>query len=213
MGYTHYWYRKDELDEDLFAKITADFRQIILPLDDAGVRLAGPRGIGLPEIGSSKISFNGLRDCGHARNPSVYIPFPTELASGVGGSHDAIAEANLLFVKLTQRTCDGTCNYETFQFERSMRNSHFLRQEDGRYLCFCKTKFKPYDLAVQCALLIAKHHLANNIEVASQGSDFLWNDPRALCHAYLGYPLNEFYIDEKQGLIQHQKEFDEVQNA
>lgn len=201
MGYCHHWYRREEIDERLFGRIAADFERIILPLDNAGVRLAGPRGIGLPEVSPKKISLNGLKECGHPRNPAVYIPFPTEDASGIGNSRDAVADANALFVRLMRRTCDGTCNYETFHFERSMKASHFLRQEDGRYLCFCKTNFKPYDLAVQCALLIAKHHLGNQIEVSSHGSDFLWNDPRAFCYVHLGYPLNEFYMDEERGLI------------
>ena len=201
MAYTHYWYRGEEIDEDFFGRITADFEQIILPLDNTGVRLAGTRGIGLPEIGRSKIAFNGIKDSGHARNPKIYIPFPTEGASGIGDSRNAIADANLLFVRLTRRTCDGTCNYKSFRLERSIKSSIFQRQEDGRYLCFCTTAFKPYDLAVQCALLIAKHHLGDKIRVSSEGPDFLWNDPRAFCYAHLGYPLNEFFMDEKRGLI------------
>lgn len=201
MGYTHYWRREGEIDHDLFERMRSDFERIVLPLDNAGVRLAGPRGVGLPVIGPSKISFNGIKECGHARNTSVYIPFPMDEASGIGDSKSAVADANLLFVRLTRRTCDGTCNYETFSFERSMNASHFLRQEDGRYLCFCKTNFKPYDLAVQCALLVAKHHVRDQIEVSSHGSDFLWNDPRVFCYAHLGYPLNEFYMDENRGLI------------
>jgi hypothetical protein len=100
MGFTHYWYRGEEIDEEVFGRIAADLARIILPLDNAGVRLAGPRGVGLPEIGPSKISFNGIKDCGHARNSSVCIPFPTAEASGIGDSRNAIAHADPLFVQL-----------------------------------------------------------------------------------------------------------------
>jgi hypothetical protein len=44
-----------------------------------------------------------------------------------------------------------------------------------------KTAFKPYDLAVQCALLICKRHLREGIAIHSGGSDFHWNDPRRFC--------------------------------
>lgn len=133
MGYSHYWYREEEIDEDLFRRIGADFERIILPLDNAGVRLAGAGGVGLPEIGPSRISFNGIKDCGHAKNPNIYISFPTDEASGIGDSRNAIAQANPPHVRLTRRTCDGTCNYESFPLERSMKSSAFLRQESATF--------------------------------------------------------------------------------
>jgi hypothetical protein len=199
VGYTHYWFREEEINEEFFGRITADFERIILPLDNAGVRLAGPCGTGLPEIFPSRISFNGIEARGHARNPNIYIPFPTDEASGIGDSRNAIARANSLFVRLRRRTCDGSCNYESFLLEQSMKSSVFPRQEDGRYLCFCTTAFKPYDLAVQCLLLIAKHHLGGQIHVSFQGSNSLWNGPRAFCYVHLGYPLGEFHMEERRG--------------
>ena len=61
--------------------------------------------------------------------------------------------------------------------------------------------FRPYDLAVQCVLLIAKRHLKDRIQVSSGGSDFHWNDARSLCYAYLGHPLNQYRIDRDAGLV------------
>jgi hypothetical protein len=81
--------------------------------------------------------------------------------------------------------------------QRRMRES-----EDGWYRDSCKTAFRPYDLAVQCLLLIAKHHLDEGIKVHSGGSDLHWNDPRRLCYAHLGYPVHEFRIlDSEDGLV------------
>ena len=60
----------------------------------------------------------------------------------------------------------------------------------------CKTGFRPYDLAVQCFLLIAKHHLKDDFMVRSDGDDFLCHDAYNLCHEVLGYPLREFHIVE-----------------
>lgn len=39
---------------------------------------------------------------------------------------------------------------------------------------FCKTARKPYDLAVQCTLLIAKHHAPDRITIASDGDPEEW---------------------------------------
>jgi hypothetical protein len=60
----------------------------------------------------------------------------------------------------------------------------------------CKTGFRPYDLAVQCFLVIAKHHLGDKVMVSSEGADFLWHDAYDLCHQVLNYPLREFHIVE-----------------
>jgi len=58
---------------------------------------------------------------------------------------------------------------------------------DGRCFEFCKTACKPYDLAVTACLVIAKHHLGDDIEVASDGSSEDWRDAKTLCQAVLGY--------------------------
>ena len=63
---------------------------MILTLDDMGVRLAGPLGSGLPEIDGVHIAFNGLWDCGHAKNEEIVIPFPTVDAAGIGTSINAV---------------------------------------------------------------------------------------------------------------------------
>jgi len=42
MGYCHYWEIEQEIEQESFSHIIADVQQIILILDDMGVRLAGP---------------------------------------------------------------------------------------------------------------------------------------------------------------------------
>jgi hypothetical protein len=72
---------------------------------------------------------------------------------------------------------------------------------NGLFSDSCKTGFRPYDLAVQCVLLIAKHHLQDRIQVWSGGSDYHWRDARLLCYVHLSYPLNQYKIDRDDGLI------------
>lgn len=200
MGYCHYWEIEQEINPDLFSRIVADVQRIVLTLDDLGVRLAGPLGEGLPEVEANHIAFNGLWNCGHVRNDDVVIPSPAIDAAGIGSSVNAVDGSYFgMGTLLKHRACDGNCSYETFRLARICGEIDRIR--DGRYSDSCKTGFRPYDLAVQCVLLIAKHHLENHIQVWSGGSDFHWNDARLLCYVHLGYSLTQYRIDRDEGLI------------
>jgi hypothetical protein len=200
MGYNHYWEVDAEIDRESFSFIVADFQRIVLTLDDLGVRLAGPLGEGLPEIDADHITFNGVWHCGHVKNEEIVIPFPTEDASGIGSSGDAVAGSYFgMGTWIKHRTCDGNCSYETFWLSRKCKDA--ARIVNGRFSDSCKTGFRPYDLAVQCVLLIAKHHLQDRISVWSGGSDYHWNDARRLCYLHLNYPLIQYRIDRDAGLI------------
>lgn len=52
---------------------------------------------------------------------------------------------------------------------------------------FCKTERKPYDVMVTAALIIAKHHLGDDIDVESDGGDEDWKAGRVLVQIALGY--------------------------
>jgi hypothetical protein len=200
MGYCHYWEIDAEIDKGSFFSITADFQRMVLTLDDLGVRLAGPLGEGLPEIDADHIAFNGIWHCGHPKNEAIVIPFPAANGSGVGSSIDAVDGSYFgVGTLLRHRACDGNCSYETFSFSR--RCGDPAKLVNGRFADSCKTAFRPYDLAVQCVLLIAKHHLRDRIGVWSGGSDFHWNDARRLCYLHLDYPLVQYRIDRNSGLI------------
>ena len=200
MGYCHYWEIEQEINPDSFALIAADIERILLILDDAGVHLAGPLGEGAPEIDFEHIAFNGQWNCGHPKNEGIVIPFPAPDAEGVGNSADAIEGSYFgMGTLLKHRTCDGNCSYETFRLSRICDDP--AKIHGGRYSDFCKTGFRPYDLAVQSVLLIAKHHLTEQINVWSGGSDFHWNDARLLCYLHLDFPLRQYRIDRNLGLV------------
>jgi hypothetical protein len=200
VGYCHYWEIEREIDRESFARIVSDLQRIVLVLDDLGVRLAGPVGEDPPEIDAEHIAFNGLWHCGHLKNQRIVIPFPSASAAGVGESIDAVEGSYFgIGTLLRHRACDGNCSYETFTLKR--KSDDFDRLCNGRYSDSCKTGFRPYDLAVQCTLLIAKYHLGDRIQVWSGGSDFHWNDARRLCYVHLSYPLNQYRVDQEAGLI------------
>jgi len=117
---------------------------------------------------------------------------PDELAlshSDVGGHWFAGAQ-------LRARTCDGDCSHETFHIDAKTKVQKWQEPENGLIFSFCKTAFKPYDLAVQACLIAAKRHFGDQIIVSSDGNELQWNDARAVCQKVLGYGV-DFKLPEE----------------
>jgi hypothetical protein len=112
-------------------------------------------------------------------------------------------------LKLKHRSCGGNCSHETFSLPLEIEKndwqkpigkiSHYDQngkpvynddEEVGHYFEFCKTAYKPYDLAVIICLIIAKHHLKEEIIVTSDGSLDNWKDGILVCQKILGYGLD-----------------------
>ncbi|MBZ5634944.1 MAG: hypothetical protein LAO55_17625 [Acidobacteriia bacterium] len=189
MGYTHYWERPQEIPQDLFSRIRADFERLILPLSDMGVDLADWDGTGAPTITDDLIRFNGVTDCGHPENEDLVIPYPTQEAQGVGASSTAVAgDFYGCGVTVRHRSCNGHCSYETFTLARKKDlGSGEGPDENGLYGESVKTGFRPYDVAVTAALLIAKRHLCDRFVVQTNGAEAQWSDGKRLCQKVLGY--------------------------
>jgi hypothetical protein len=188
LGYTHYWHRPAVIEQDIFKAIRSDFERLILPLADNGVELAGGLGEGPPDLTDQVIRFNGLTHCRHPKNEEISIPYPTEDAEGVGPSATAIADdAESMVTRIRHRCCDGRCSYETFSVPRCLDLERREPDEEGRYIEFVKTGFRPYDVAATAALIIGKRHLKNSFMISSNGGDHQWADARRLCQRVLGY--------------------------
>jgi hypothetical protein len=189
MGYTHYWDRPAVIDQGLFDAIRGDFERLILPLADAGVALAGGLGEGPPEITDQVIRFNGLDECGHPKNEELVIPYPSESAEGIGPSSTALDEgSDGLITRVKHRCCNGRCSYETLSLPRSL-DMTWQRDADeqGLYIDYVKTGFRPYDVAVTSILIIAKRYLKDRFTIQSNGGDHQWADARRICQRVLGY--------------------------
>jgi hypothetical protein len=189
MGYTHYWDRPQSLPWHLFGGIRADFERLILPLSDLGIDLADWDGQGTPTITEDLIRFNGVTDCGHPANEDLLIPYPTPEAQGVGPNSSAI-EGDFYGwgVTVRHRSCNGHCSYETFALARNIDLSPSQDPaENGLFGEFVKTGFRPYDVAVTAALLIAKRHLGDQFLVQTNGAEPQWSDAKRLCQMVLGY--------------------------
>ena len=192
MGYSHYWYRPPVISDAIFQNIKRDFERLILPLADIGVPLAGPSGNDEPEITDDCIAFNGVAACGHPRNEEVVIPDPADDARGIGPSSTAVVGDWYGWgVVIKHRCCNGDCAYESFTFPRiadgNIQADDDYPETDGLVGDYTKTGFRPYDIAVTAALLIAKRHLKTQMVVHSNGSDAQWADAKEICQRHLGY--------------------------
>ncbi len=82
MGYSHYWYTKRTLPN--WSAFQADAVKLVEGARSLGLKIAGPHGTGEPEITADDLALNGACDCGHTKDESIIIPWPTRTASGIG---------------------------------------------------------------------------------------------------------------------------------
>jgi len=189
VGYTHYWYRPKTIRKQEFESIVRDFKVLVPYLAKAGCPLAGPRGEGEAVINKGEIAFNGPRACGHPKNSKISIPWPTGDAGGIANPFKENAKTGTRYAgaEIRKRCCDGDCSYESFIFSRIRKPEKWEKVSEEGWFDFCKTAFRPYDLAVIAFLIVAKHHLGSKIRVRSDGTDGQWFDGKLFCQVYLGF--------------------------
>jgi len=215
VGFSHYWYREREIDPIIFNKIVADFKKLLPLFKVLDIPLADGFGENEPEINENTVWFNGRRNCGHQKNKHIGLAWPSKnVKFGTAPSSEGtICDNWFAGVVLNQRTCDGDCSYETFNFPRilSEKYAHKIgkinyRKVDGtiaynepelvgKYFDCCKTNFKPYDLAVQVFLVIAKHYLKDKIIISSDGEIQHWIDATKICQNAFNYGMDDFKLE------------------
>jgi len=207
MGYSHYWHRNErEIEKKKFGAIVADFKKLLPLFKVLDVQLAGGNGTGEPVINDQEVVFNGNTHCGHPQNKNIVIPWPSDNPKfGVAKSGEqALCDTWFAGVVLNQRICNGDCSYETFYFPRRIPQQ-YSTERNGYYFDCCKTAFRPYDLAVQVFLIIAKHHLGKAMVVKSDGDVRQWLDAVKLCENVLNYG-SDFQLGEQGSLAEMNKQ-------
>ena len=84
----------------------------------------------------------------------------------------------------------GENGHETFAFMRVAdgEKGRYGKSKSGQdYFMFCKTARKDYDIAVTCALIIAKKHFGDDVNISSDGENADWNPAKELCQDELEY--------------------------
>jgi hypothetical protein len=104
----------------------------------------------------------------------------TPLGDVKGKGEPVLAEDKIMFNGINGHSC------EPFIINR------IQPPRPGRSIVrgYCKTEHLPYDLCVQCTLIILKHHLGDAIKITSDGTDYDWEEARKACTKYLGYGDN-----------------------
>lgn len=200
MGYTHYWRRPLKLEKEKFAVAVADCRKVLAYLSERGLDLAGWDGTGSPVITDEEISFNGRVNCGHERG-DFRIAWPAKDAGGFAGSAEKAGEW-FGGATLMTRCCGGDCSHETFRISRVYNPEDWEKPQDGMYFSFCKTAFKPYDLAVIACLIVFKHHFGDEFKVTTDGEDQHWFDGKMVCALVLNYGIGyKVSVEEAELLI------------
>lgn len=205
MGYTHYYKVSPKFNVIAFAKVATDFKKMIEPLRHLGVILADGLGENYPTITPTEIRFNGWKNCGH-KNNELGIAWPSENSNTFANKiaqqmHEITSSAWFAAATLESRRCHGDCSHETFLLEQKLSHIPEWKQADlkaGRKIFeFTKTAYKPYDLAVNVCLIIAKEHLGKAIIVQSDGASEDWMEAMQLCQQFLGYGA-DYTLDEDE---------------
>ena len=192
MGYGHQFATDKTLDPENFLKVVEDFRKLLKPLEHLGVKLAGPVGEGEPILDHDYIGFNGMKNCGHQKRIlGLASPSPGSkgIASPKQADQEVIETLGYIGSKTNTRVCDGDCSYESLSLIQNNKSEH-EDPEFKKIFDSTKTNYKPYDLAVTACLIIAKHHLKDQIYITSDGKQENWEDARMVCQHFLKYGQN-----------------------
>jgi hypothetical protein len=195
MAYGHHWRRPPDLTPAAFAKAADDIREILAAVAERGVLIAGPTGIGKPEITSRCIAFNGARNCGH-KYRNLGDPWPHADARGVMATNNVVVGPYYSGAKLITRVCGGNCAGDPFVVDLEYQKAEWSELDEGGYFCRCETLFKPFDLAVTAALIRLKQNLPDEFVITSDGRHCNgFEDAKLLCRELFGW-ADRFELDD-----------------
>ncbi|MGV8122386.1 MAG: hypothetical protein AB2L14_21715 [Candidatus Xenobiia bacterium LiM19] len=188
MGYSHYWSPDRPIRKKYFKRVVLDFTKL-LALEQKWLEpiLRGPDGIGTPLVSDTRISFNGDRHCNHHFSHSIlyHLPGKTERMIPHHGTYGPFIKESPI------RACSsGRCSAQAMGLlSESDESAVFLWETyNASYTGSVTTNYKPYDIAVQCLLIIAKFCVPG-FKVKSDGALEHWFNAMLLCQMNLGYGL------------------------
>lgn len=88
---------------------------------------------------------------------------------------------------------DGACG--SFNLDRKISTPHDITKHPNKMMDYCKTRSKPYDIAVCASLIIAKHYFGDDIRISSDGEIGNWQPAMRLVHDTHGYG-DDFALDD-----------------
>ena len=193
MGYTHYYYVSSYYKQETWNALLKDVKKLlVLPIpkvwavgdtppyeyeyfdinnlgDLINSKEVTDGNQGHYNIDETEISFNGVGELAHEQF-KLYQRMPPDVFE----RHEEFAKRNII----SQSTdVDLKINKPT-----SNRMLH-------PYFEFTKTARKPYDIVVQCCLILAKKHLDKGIAISSDGGPYDWTDAVNIIEKNFGYKV------------------------
>ncbi|KKN79217.1 hypothetical protein LCGC14_0342340 [marine sediment metagenome] len=213
MGYTHYWYRKPELDDAKFAEFADATEKIIAESERLGIKIDN-------DSDKNTVFFNGsdVQPVGEwTTNEPLGIAWPSEYAGLVDVLADPCTSkvdgdwfAGKTLAKRTAPINNGTGlgegDHETMYIEKIVPPDDLSREfakvrNQELLFAFCKTAYKPYDLTVTACLIAFKHFFGEDVVISTDGDDKDWLDGKLVCQKLFGYGLE--YSINSDGKLSH----------
>jgi hypothetical protein len=186
MGYTHYLYRTDVLDEETFAAFMADARTIVracpygLVGDGWGEVHWDQAPDDRPAFGVDHLSINGMEKLPQYASPEEIVAFLRHY------------DVRTLYLDSQEEFYangeDGS--HESLYIERVFDTGDYCSRDDNGFLfSFCKTAQKPYDIAVTALLIAFVNHFPEACRLSSDGDREEWEAGLRLAEDALGRSL------------------------
>ena len=116
-----------------------------------------------------------VTDCGE-----ILSTLNIQLGDAEGNNTPVLTDNEIIFNGANAYGCEPFV-FRRIQHPRPGRNKVFG---------YCKTEHMPYDFAVQCCLIILKHHLDSAVQISSDGKIDDWKKACELCEEKLHYGMN-----------------------
>ena len=195
MGYTHYYYVSSYYKQEVWDALLKDIKKLLelpIPLSytsnyyggtikrNDGYRLLGDLinsekvidgNQGHYKMNETEISFNGIGELAHEQF-KLYQRMPPEVFE----RHEEFAKRFSVPSGVGATTADRVR-------ETGVRGMHHP------YFECTKTARKPYDIVVQCCLILAKKHLGKEIAVSSDGGEDEWTEAIRIIEKNFGYKV------------------------
>ena len=196
MGYTHYYYVSSYYKQEAWDALLKDVKKLLeLPIPlmadhepiilsptssnhvamNLGDLINNEKVIdgnqGYYKINKTEISFNGIGELAHEQF-KLYQRMPPEVFE----RHEEFAKRFSVPSGVGATTADRVR-------ETGVRGMHHP------YFECTKTARKPYDIVVQCCLILAKKHLGKGIAVSSDGGEDEWTEAIRIIEKNFGYKV------------------------
>ncbi len=177
MGYTHYWNYKNpaiELGQIMNKKVQIHRMSRDWVEREAKYQELPTHESILKRIKKHTDGFKKIADELNKILPELQKDKEFVLKGGMGKGEPRISENEVWF----NGDSDFELDHETFAidlFETGNYRGVDDIEKEGVF-GFCKTNYKPYDIAVCISLMVIKHHLGSDFSIGSDGGYEEWNE-------------------------------------